>query len=328
MLSKILKSYRNINLSEMRPDGFTTRREREIHKCVENVRAGSGTRLIRLCPICGSKDSEVLFSRFDINILQCQSCSVGYSEEFPLNSQDIYSSTEYLPIAKSDYLQNVRYRKERFGAERVEILEKYLQGRRDGPDLLDVGCGTGWCIDCAKSAGFNASGQEIGKELAEFARTRTGVDVFSVPIIDLPIDRRYDVITMFDVLEHLSNPVQALQHLFRLLKTGGVLFFFAPNLDSLGFKLLGGGSSLCMPVEHLFYFTERSVRLMLRKTGFKVEMFETKGLDFADLYSYYKDVREDYAVASFLEEATNVLQPIVDSAGCANHMRVLVRKTS
>jgi SAM-dependent methyltransferase len=326
MLSKLLKSYLSVNLQEMRPTGFDERRRSEIGRCVENVRTRKGTRFIEACPICCSTDREVVFRRFDINILQCRSCSLGYSEEFPMDPNDIYSTAEYLPIAKTDYLQNVSYRKKRFGKERLEIIERFLHVKKEEADLLDVGCGTGWFIDCAKDAGFNPSGQEIGRELAEFAREYTGVNVVSVPVVDLPPIPLYDVITMFDVLEHLPNPEQVLQHLFQLIKPGGVLLFFAPNLDSLGFKLLGGRSSLCMPVEHLFYFTEQSIVPVLNRLGFKVEMFETKGLDVADLYSYYRDIYKNQAVASFLEEVADVLQPIIDSAGCANHMRVLVRK--
>ena len=326
MLSKLLSSYLPVDLTEMRPTGFSQRRYTEIERCVGNVRSGKGTRRNKICPLCGSPDRKVLFSRFEINILQCQVCSVGYSEEFPVDSAEIYSASEYLPIAKTDYLQNVSYRKERFGKERLEIIGKFLDKSPDQARLLDIGCGTGWFIQCAEDVGYIAVGQEIGKDLAEFARETTGVQIFSTPITDLPPIATYDVVTMFDVLEHLPNPLEVLQHVLKLLNPGGVLLFFVPNLDSIGFKVLRDQSTLCMPVEHLFYFTEESVQFLLGKTGLRVKMLETKGLDVADLYSFYSDVRESKELAAFLEDIVNVLQPIIDRAGCGNHMRVLAHK--
>ena len=310
----------------MRPDGFTTRREREIRKCVENVRAGSGTRRIQFCPICSSKDRELRFSRFGIDIMQCLECTVGYSSEFPVDLDDVYNADEYLPIAKADYLTNVSYRKSRFGRERIDLIGHFLNKPPEKASLLDIGCGTGWFLECAKEAGYAVTGQELSQDLAKLTQDRTGQNILSLPITDIPYEPQYDVISMFDVLEHLPNPAEVLTHIHRLIKSDGMLLFFVPNLDSLGFKLLKADSSLCMPVEHLFYFTEKSLTLMLKQVGFEVELLESKGMDVADLAAYYRDVPQNAEVATFLSELANLLQPIVDEAGCGNHLRVVCRK--
>ena len=79
-----------------------------------------------------------------------------------------------------------------------------------------------------------------------------------------------------------------------------------------------------MPVEHLYYFTAESLELILRQLGYQILVLETKGMDIADLYSYYRDVLKQIDVAQFLEETSALLQPIIDSAGCANHMRFVI----
>ena len=80
-----------------------------------------------------------------------------------------------------------------------------------------------------------------------------------------------------------------------------------------------------MPAEHLFYFTEQSLRLIFEKVGFSVVEFVTKGLDIPDIYSYYRDEKNQLEVAEFLKENNNVLQAMIDAAGCSNHMRFIVK---
>jgi SAM-dependent methyltransferase len=326
MLAKYLKDYVPINLREMRPPGFDKKREAEIGRCVANVRNGQGTRKIEACPFCGSADNAVLFSRFEMNILQCRTCGLGYSEEFPVDTNDVYSDRDYLPIAISDYQDNADYRKRRFGAERLSIIAEHLGREPKGARLLDVGCGTGWFLECAKEAGFDVSGLELGRELAEFTSDRLGIEVWNKPLSEMPIGDPFDVITLFDVLEHVPDPKETLARIYGLLKPGGIALFFVPNLESLGFKILRGNSSLCMPVEHLFYFTESALRPVLEQAGFQTVYFSTRGMDIPDLYSYNRDVLERPDVALFLEEIVGALQPIIDGAGCGNHMRFVVRR--
>ncbi len=326
MLAKYINEYVPINLHEMRFPGFDKKREREIWRCVENVRKGQGTRKVESCPFCGSVDREVIFSRFEMNILQCRTCTLGYSEEFPVNTNDVYSDRDYLPIAISDYQDNAEYRKKRFGAERISIIKKYLRREHNGARLLDIGCGTGWFLECARDDGFDVSGLELGEELAGFTGDRMGIEVWTQPLGEMPDSELYDVITMFDVLEHVPDPEDMLTHIFRLLKPGGIALFFVPNLDSMGFKILKGNSSLCMPVEHLFYFTEGSLQPVLKRVGFEAVYSATKGMDIADMYSYYRDILERPDVSRFLEEMVDILQPVIDGAGCGNHMRFIVRK--
>ena len=326
MLARYIKEYLPINLQELRFPGFDKKREQEIRRCIEKVRKGKGTRKIVRCPFCESLEREVIFSRFEMNILQCQACTLGYSEEFPVDTNDVYSDQDYLPIAISDYQDNAEYRKRRFGLERLSIIAQHLGREQRGARLLDVGCGTGWFLECARDAAFDVAGHELGRELAGFTSDRLGIEVWNQPLVEMAVDLPYDVITMFDVLEHVPNPKETLTHIYRLLKPGGIALFFVPNLDSLGFKILKGNSSLCMPVEHLFYFTETALRPVLEHVGFQTVYFATRGMDIPDLYSYYRDILDRPDVARFLEEIIGTLQPIVDGAGCGNHMRFVVRR--
>lgn len=326
MLSKTPKNFIPINLDEMRFQGFLQKRAHEIEQCVKSVARGKGWRDIPHCPLCNNEKRKVVFRRFEINIVQCSQCGCGYAEKFPVNTADIYGNKDYLPIAQSDYLDNVDYRKQRFGSERLRLMAEYLNNPPSSSRLLDIGCGTGWFLEMAQQEGYKVSGYEFSKNLAEFTAQRFKIKVWTEPLTELDETELFDIITLFDVIEHVFNPKEIIQSVYSHLEPGGIAIFFTPNLDSFGFQHLKEHSSLVMPVEHLFYFTPRSLRRIIEETGLKVVYFATKGMDIPDIYSYYRDKMKQTQVANFLKENCDSLQAMIDASGCANHMRFIVKK--
>ena len=325
LFSKLLDKHNEIDLSEMRYPGFHKKRAKEIELCVKNVANGKGWRDIQQCPLCNTQRRKILFTRFDINIVQCENCSLGYAQKFPIDVSDIYSHKEYLKIAKSDYLDNVEYRMHRFGRERLEIIMKHISLPHKKARILDIGCGTGWFLEAAKEAGFQVFGQEFGKDLSAFTAQRLGIKVWSVPLTEISLSEKFDVITLFDVLEHVSNPKEVIYGIKNHLSTNGIAIIFTPNLESLAFWKLKEQSSLVMPVEHLFYYTGKSLRMIFDQVGLAVIEFQTKGMDIPDLYSFYSEVMENNHIAEFLKENCSVLQAIVNEAKYANHMRFILK---
>ncbi len=326
MLSKALQEYLPINLDAMRQPGFLKKRSREIKQCVKNVASGKGWQEIIRCPLCNGDEREVVFSRFGIDIVQCGSCGCGYAEKFPRDTADVYSSEEYLPIAQSDYLDNVTYRFERFGKERLSLIDAYLDKVPADTRLLDVGCGTGWFLEMAQKQGYKVFGQELGKELAAFTATRLGITVWDRAFTAIDPNEHFDAITLFDVIEHVPNPREVLQSVCSHLNPEGIALMFTPNLDSFAFRTLKEKSSLVMPVEHLYYFTEKSLRRIIEEAGLDVIYFATRGMDIPDIYSYYRDETDQEQVAGFLRQHCDELQAMIDAAQSANHMRFIVKR--
>ncbi len=323
-LRHALSDYRSIDFDVMRPAGFLGKEADQIEATVANVDRGRGWIANPRCPLCASDQRAVRFQRFGRTIVQCLSCEVGYSEAFPAATSDVYSDVGYLETQDTNYLQNAEYRKQRFASERLEIIEHHLKKSPTGARLLDVGCGTGWFLDVAQAAGYAVAGLEVGTELARFTSEKMGVPVFTDPLTELSASERFDVITLFDVIEHVADPRNLLRAVRSHLNPGGIALVFTPNLDSVGLAILGAHSSLIMPAEHLFYFTPGSLRRLIEETPLNVLGFSTKGMDIADLYSYHRDVSRIGTVADFLRERGSLLQAVVDAAGCANHMRFVV----
>lgn len=323
-LSQALRDYLHIDFDAMRPAGFLKKEASQIEVTVMNVDRGSGWVSNQRCPLCASDQSALRFERFGRQILQCLSCDVGYSEAFPATTSDVYRDEGYLETQDVNYLQNAAYRKQRFAEERLDIIAQHLKPDTPNARLLDVGCGTGWFLEVAQQRGFAVAGLEFGTELARFTSQRLGVQVFSQAITELPASERFDVITLFDVIEHVPDPRAALGAIRSHLNPGGIALLFTPNLDSVGLAMLGAQSSIIMPAEHLYYFTPRSLTRLIEETQLRVLSFSTKGMDIADVYSYHRDVTGAVPVADFLRERGSLLQAVIDAAGCANHMRFVV----
>jgi 2-polyprenyl-3-methyl-5-hydroxy-6-metoxy-1,4-benzoquinol methylase len=127
----------------------------------------------------------------------------------------------------------------RVGLRGGSLLRQYGRGLEQiarvvpSGSLLDVGCGIPLFLDLARSAGYDVQGVDSVPEVARIAR-----DDFGIPVRAAPFDRcglsngSFDVITMWDFLEHVPDPMAALRQSRRLLRGGGVLFVSAPNYRS------------------------------------------------------------------------------------------------
>jgi SAM-dependent methyltransferase len=105
--------------------------------------------------------------------------------------------------------------------------------------LLDVGCGHGLLLDEARSRGYETVGLELSRSAARHAREALGLDVREAPVEDFADDEGFDVVVLADVLEHLDDPVGAVQRCARLLRNGGVLCVVTPDPSSVTARLAG-----------------------------------------------------------------------------------------
>ena len=154
--------------------------------------------------------------------------------------------------------------------------------------LLDVGCATGSFLSLAQARGWRCSGVEVSSFAAARARERTGCEIFCGKVEDAPFaDGSFDVVTMWDLLEHLPDPLQGLVTARRLLKPSGLLLVNTPNENSLLRRLArilyrGSGGSITAPVNrlyhryHLYYFAANTLHVLFRRAGFELVAMDTK----------------------------------------------------
>lgn len=142
--------------------------------------------------------------------------------------------------------------------------------------LLDVGCATGGFLHEARLAGCSILGVEPSPFAADMASRRLGIPLAPCTLSEAQLPSNHcDWITLWDVLEHLHDPVATVAETFRILKPGGLLLFSTGDAGSLWARLTGRFWPLLTPPQHLYYFTRHSVSLLLTQEGFTVETITT-----------------------------------------------------
>ena len=204
-------------------------------------------------------------------IRKCPACSVGFvyprvsgSELFSQYSPD-YFQKRYDDLQESKYVNMQSWQ-----AKIALCLARVnrLRGVQAGV-LLDVGCGKGGFLEAARERGWQVQGVELCAEVAKGTMERVGVQVYIGSVFDIELrSETFDLVTMFDVIEHLEEPVEALQICYRILKPGGALAISTPNLRGLGCRLLGAKAFAVWPDEHIFYFGPASMKRALQMADF------------------------------------------------------------
>jgi SAM-dependent methyltransferase len=147
---------------------------------------------------------------------------------------------------------------------RLRLIERH-QGKGR---LLDVGCAAGFFLDEAQHRGWLAEGAELSAEMSDYARSQLGLTVHMVPFDEFECeDSSFDVITMWDYLEHSIDPVGDLERAAALLKPRGVLAVSTGDVASLAARISGRRWHLLTPRHHNFFFTRGSLGAAMKRAG-------------------------------------------------------------
>ncbi|MGH2592809.1 MAG: class I SAM-dependent methyltransferase [Anaerolineae bacterium] len=196
-------------------------------------------------------------------IVQCTNCGLVYTNPRLEGSQILDS---YVAVEDPLYLQ------EREG--RVLTFERHLrplEKLKPPPGrLLDVGAYTGVFVEIAGRHGWEAWGIEPSHWAVGEARQRGLPHMVegTLDSVDLPATS-FDVVTMWDVIEHVTDPFLEIQHAQRLLKPGGVLVVHTMDIDSPFARMMGARWPWLMEM-HIYFFSRRTLKAMLAKAGFTV----------------------------------------------------------
>lgn len=138
--------------------------------------------------------------------------------------------------------------------------------------LLDVGCATGNYLAEMRKHGWQVTGVELQVDAADYARRRFDIDVFNGDLMECQFPpHTFDVITLWDVLEHTHDPVAILKETFRILKPDGLLIFSIPNPNSVWAHRFGAFWIGYDAPRHLHLFYGDNLQQLLAVTGFRFE---------------------------------------------------------
>ena len=225
------------------------------------------------CLICNSEHLKLMPDYPKTALVKCENCSFVFSKKIPSNKE---LSDHYEGYSRDDYLSPItitRYE---------ELLDKMEAFRKTGK-LLDVGCGIGYFLDQAKKRGWHVYGTEYTDTAVQICESK-GIQMQQGPLNIAHYNKEeFDVVTSFEVLEHINNPIEEIENFKALLRPGGCLYLTTPNFNSLlRYRLKEEYNVIAYP-EHLSYYTPKTLRKLMRTVGFKTQKIYATGVSITRL---------------------------------------------
>jgi 2-polyprenyl-3-methyl-5-hydroxy-6-metoxy-1,4-benzoquinol methylase len=225
------------------------------------------------CPMCGSFRRAPYARKHGGSYARCRTCGTVYSDPRPSDETLLSRLNDFAPTVDSPdpgIVDPAEVESQLWKVELVEALP--LPGRR----LLDVGCGSGSFVAAAAKAGFQAEGHDLAPKVAEAASRHYGLPVHTGPVHELT--GQWDVITMWDTLEHVVSPPAVLRHVARLLGPGGYVVILSPNSGGLSARLLRGKWWVYGPADHIVMFSLSALGTALAQAGLRTVTLTTRQL--------------------------------------------------
>ena len=225
------------------------------------------------CPACGrTTDHRLLFRSNGCDILQCRSCGLGRTDARGFDPAAYYTEDYFSgrhPDGYSDYRGAETVLRREF-ARSVDFIRRFRTSGR----LLELGCAYGFFLMEAAHY-FEVSGIELAEDAANHAR-RAGLNVLHGAAHEANLQQvgPVDVIVLFDVIEHLAEPRETIALCHRYLKPGGIIVITTGDFGSPIAKLTGRRWRLMTPPQHLWFFTQESVRRLAGNIGLAVEHYD------------------------------------------------------
>lgn len=282
------------------------------------------------CYLCNEKKSKILYKKNSFYIVKCLNCSFTYVKPLPLDSQlsKFYDNFDY----KNNKLEEPLIRRDAIRS--LKIICKHVGSMEKR--LLDVGCGRGYFLDEARKIGFEVFGIDYSFKMIKYAKNIFNLNVQNIDVFKYKSQVKFDIITLNQVIEHLSKPRDLIKKCYKLLNPGGLVYIATPNIDSLSAKVLKEHFDHLIPPEHLGYFNNKTLTYLLKSANFNilhtgswsssqdlagiVKRLVIKKINNSNLKSNYALLSSDYSINSRIKEIKYIL---FDRLFCSLFYRIL-----
>ena len=281
------------------------------------------------CPLCGSKETTLLYKKETFNILRCPSCGFVFNERWAELSDEVRSvpgtDSRLAQIAATfDREKEVYFERFRKELARIDSL-------KDRGKILDIGCAYGYFLVLAKEDGWQAHGIDVDKSSVDYCRQHHSLDVAHGGLKEghFP-ERSFDVIMMFHVLEHIPDFHDVMLNAKRMLKDDGLLVIDVPNVADLR-RSLFKQEWFQFKEHHLWYFSKKTIRFLLQKYGLRILTIHPHGgsqLAFALDKTFKTNIsRMSAKHFKFLKGFRDIFLKILNSIGFSEDITVYAQNT-
>jgi len=230
------------------------------------------------CPVCGDRDNNrQLFVKWGFKIVSCKICSHVYvkNQIIPSKLEEFYSTSDVDKQAKIRKKEDAELSKywTLLYAKYLQLLQKQ---KNEKPLLLDVGAGGGEFLElCANLSNYILYAMEFSEYSAAYLCEIVGDEhLYRNKISETDFQElKFDVISMWGVLEHMDTPYAELRKCKEILSDKEKILILVPNLYSRAFNILGITIPTINPRSHLNYFSKKSMEYLCKRVGLKIERY-------------------------------------------------------
>jgi len=224
------------------------------------------------CKICDSDSNEVICNEIrggiPCNVLKCLNCGLVFLPSSFLDQEknETHYKEEYEYSPSLDVLQGTEYDPY---WRRMKRIAKFLDPNKT--TLFEIGSGSGRFIKEVKPHVKEIVGLELNEKQAEFCRNQHNVQIYNMPVEDVRLEEKFDIVCMFQVLEHVADPGAMLKKAMSFVKPNGLLYIDIPNLMDpiLSLYMIPGYDKFYYRKSHLFNFNQFNLELLLKKCRFE-----------------------------------------------------------
>jgi 2-polyprenyl-3-methyl-5-hydroxy-6-metoxy-1,4-benzoquinol methylase len=201
-------------------------------------------------------------------LVRCMLCGFVFCQRKP-SIEELKSHYSLYPRAND--ISNIT--KKRYAA----LLDSFEPYRKTN-NIIDVGCGDGYFLESAKERKWNVFGTEFTSKAIDICQQK-GIEMTASPLDPKHYSPDFfDVITSFEVIEHLNTPVSELASFKDILRKGGIVYVTTPNLNSISRNFLKSRWNVIQYPEHLSYYTTQTLTALFRQFNFKCIQITTNGI--------------------------------------------------
>jgi len=254
----------------------------------------SQSNLNKQCLICASKRIPIMRNYAALGLVKCKDCGFVFMQQIPTKEEldNHYSTYGYegervlTPMTVDSYNST------------LNEFESYRKTNK----LLDIGCGVGHFPSVAMQRGWESFGTEYSTKAVAHARKK-GINMHIGPLQTATFDAEsFDVITSFEVIEHLNNPIEEINTIYRLLRPGGIFYCTTPNFNSLLRYWLMTDYKVIEYPEHLSYYTKKTLTKLMIANGFKLVKFKSTGFSLTQIQRAKNQLKEDFTFETSSDE--------------------------
>ncbi|PIE25713.1 MAG: hypothetical protein CSA62_00110 [Planctomycetota bacterium] len=230
---------------------------------------------IRSCTLCACEESREKFREGIFRIVECCNCGLVYvtprlrPELLPrVYDENYWSSDSPKEAGYADYRSDAKLYLKTF-ERRYALIERFTKGKGRA---LDVGSAAGFFLKTLFDRGWHVDGVELSAEIVEHAKREYGFQDIHVGTIETsPFNKgSYDLLTMWDVVEHVPEPLPFLKESVSYLKEDGILILETQNVASKFAQRLGPKWQHYKHLEHLYHFNPSTIERLLDQAGLEI----------------------------------------------------------